>query len=177
METVEVTKLGTMKVNGDVVVTDPCYLSSGHSSDDLVALPQGTYEAYIEKVDTNGWGVRVAKFYVIKEGEKVYNETPIRNRFVDSGQMMIVDKAALSGWVADEFTGAENTPKIFGYSGACVITCAAERAGVFDNGLGAVSRTGYGDGNYPLSLLLNSAKEPIGVGIEFISEDDDEDDE
>ena len=58
-----------------------------------------------------------------------------------------------------------------------MITCAAERAGVFDNGLGAVSSTGYGDGNYPLSLLLNSAKEPIGVGIEFISEDDDEDDE
>ena len=64
---------------------------------------------------------------------------------VDSGQIMLIDPCYV---FKDDFDGGD-TPTGGSYDEACRVTLA-EGAGQIQNGLGVVTRTYIGDGNYPV---------------------------
>lgn len=99
---------------------------------------------------------------------------------VDSGQIVITDPANLSFWKDNGF-GESETIGEYSYGGACDLTLADDFDGqlVFESGTagaGVVSRTGLGDGLYPVYATIvdlpDWGKRVSKIEIVFIDEFD-----
>ena len=82
---------------------------------------------------------------------------------VDSGQAGFFNEKFFS----ESEKGDYDTPDSF-YGECCGITLADEPYGVLENELGVVSSSGYGDGVYPLYVVLDSNGKVIASKIVFI---------
>jgi len=94
----------------------------------------------------------------------------------NSGKVVIADPCyILSG---DFYGFNEEAPKP-GYEAACQSTNNEHGAGMFDtgDGMGACSSTGYGDGCYPLRVRLDSNGNFTDLSIDFVEEENYDDDE
>lgn len=104
---------------------------------------------------------------------------------VDSGQVMITDPGYLNEWADNEMgdTGEGH----FSWSGACATTLSARHGDVNgsgqlnfatgNGGVAVVSRTGLGDGYYPVWATMTDSevwgKRIAKLEIVFIDEDED----
>lgn len=182
----------TFEVANKIVISDPCYIDeddaeqygtvekalevpSGYHLGCVFANAGGEWEA---RIAYNQEG-RVAKLIARRKGSQLdwkTRQTPNQNIGVDSGQMLIgcaetafgLDYNALlskysktgkrgddPGWGGDDYNGLD----FFGFNEA------------------AVSSTGYGDGSYPVELILDYEGRPAQVTVDFMCEEEDDGDE
>jgi hypothetical protein len=109
---------------------------------------------------------------------------------VDSGQIMLTDPGYISYW-DDEAKYGDNVPGgHFSYPGACDQTLSKRMGGQLyfpagHGGIGVVTRSGYGDGSYPVyaTVITEYSDEACTkmvdqrvakVEIVFIDDEDDE---
>lgn len=71
---------------------------------------------------------------------------------VDSGQLVIIDPCYLSEWKDGDFIGHldPDSEVANSYDECCRVTCSDAQAGEVMKGLGVVTSTGWGDGEYPV---------------------------
>jgi hypothetical protein len=114
--------------------------------------------------------------------QKTYTERVEQIGFVavDSGQIVITDPANLSFWKDNGFGESEQVGE-YSYGGSCDLTLADGFDGqlVFESGTagaGVVSRTGLGDGLYPVYATIvdlpDWGKRVSKIEIVFIDEYD-----
>lgn len=100
---------------------------------------------------------------------------------VDSGQLIITDPCYVDDWEGTEFISKEPYKQKeeypYSYDGACQATLSPASAGQLRNDAGVAFSTGYGDGVYPVYATYNSEGRIMSVTVEFMSGDDDEEDE
>jgi len=171
--------LGTIKItSGRILVSDPCYLDSAqHMFNFVEGCRNGIWKTEAEVSDEGDWGERVAVLSArCEEPYTAWKEIGIAG--VDSGQMSIMDASHLQewggddrghGWDPDAYAGD------FSYQGACEITLrdGDVRGGLLAKRM-AVSSSGYGDGSYPVSVGYDRNGNVVAVKIEFIWEDEGE---
>lgn len=89
---------------------------------------------------------------------------------VDSGQILITDPSYLGNWKDNEY-GTSVPDGDYSYAGACDRTLAKGFDGQLD--LGVVSRTGLGDGYYPVYATIADLGEwgerVVKIEIEFVN--------
>lgn len=99
---------------------------------------------------------------------------------VDSGQILITDPGYLHDWQDNGF-GEAKTAGEYSYGGACDLTLADSDNGQMNfplghAGIGVVSRTGLGDGMYPVVATIADLGEwgerTVKLEIIFLDEDD-----
>lgn len=205
--------IGTMNVGGELLVTDPCYISDSEHMYIWVPNVVGTFDVIIEKYDLGSWGERISRLrlsrsankdgaLVIAPGELARSEIGFAG--VDSGQMMMIDSDAVSLWKDDSDSYGLGAPRFEGdkctcsadrltcpfhgefnqardsasnslsYLAACNMTLDGD-AGVLGDHQAAVSRTGMGDGSYPVITTRDGAGNLLTVEVEFISVEEFED--
>lgn len=200
-QTTEQTKIGVIHIgSGGVLVSDPCYIKdNANNADDMryvehVDLPPGEYDVIITKQDEGSWGVRVAELQVVRSSVQdmrlMEREKFLTTLGVDSGQMMVADyDQLLERWVEHGAYDPASDHYGLSYNGACAATLGDRHdwggVGEGNHGLigggtadgthvAAVSSTGFGDGLYPCYLLLDDGREPCGVAVRFLEDEEDE---
>lgn len=162
--------VGSFKTIGTLRATDPCYGLDVWCAGDLNAVP-GTWHAAVKHSDEDTWGIRTAALMVWHESlgadpfdSEDWVKTPIDGG-VDSGQFGFIDKTKFKGREADE----EEYRRI----------CDGTHKDAYVTANGVFSRTGYGDGSYPVSVLTELKLGAVTAAkVVFIGEDEeDEEDE
>ncbi len=175
--------IGELKVENEVLVTDPCYEKDIWCSA-RVSMPKANYLCYAEKRK----GL-VASLYMINEnyhGFRIYVEEPIASCGVDSGQLGFflpdkyqkrVDKKEFNRFTKRKFPYADWKRKYDEkdssldnfYKCCCNVTLSNSRAGVIKD-VGCLSSSGYGDGCYNVYYAYSGEDKtnPIGILVEFI---------
>lgn len=156
--------------NGIVIVSDPCYDTGIWCQSKLDNVKNGKWEADVSEV-SGRCGMLTATHQNVKNVSGLKFET-IGTVGVDSGQMGIFDYAF--------YRNDTNVPKGFKgkisddwYGVCCEKTLDSPGWGVIDGGV--VSRSGWGDGEYPLEIAKNFDDEIVGIRITFMEEYVDED--
>lgn len=179
--------LPVLNLGSSVVVTDPCYIRRGQSTELEITINPGLWEPYISVSDEGAWGSRVSILGITRGGFSNQNGKVVGYAGVDSGQMMIIDSDAVKDWEDNDDeawpygTGAEpettdRWESTLSYFGACKATLGEEQSGVLDE-LAVVSATGYGDGSYPVYVFeKNGQVERIEVRFMEDEEEEWEDD-
>jgi hypothetical protein len=176
--------------SGEMVLSDPCYEIPTWCQG-IVKVANGLWETDIER---NSFGDRIARLWAYNL-EAAINDPKIIHRIeegngspipfsagVDSGQFGFFDRVHYRN---DE-SSKELPKQDFGdnwdrqdgdswYRACCELTLGEDSWGVLP--FGVVSTSGYGDGSYMVVGIKNSNSEYIAIGITFISENDDEDDD
>jgi len=150
-------------ISGAVRVTDPCYDTSVWCSGEIKNVRNGRWSAVVVK-DRSRCACLIA---FIGRTRKVDDCNWMALDFevgVDSGQAGIFDSKCYEG-------GTDNQKW---YDKCCELTLGELGAGVIDTG--CVSSSGYGDGGYVASVIKDD-KEVIAIKIDFIEDEDDEDEE
>lgn len=160
-----------------VRVSDPCYSPDTWCSLLLNAVKPGKYHVNVEHIDDEDWGRRNAKLTAIHED--YVNAELVWERHsdigVDSGQAGIFDEViyrddenaksityASGGWFGFNIT----EPGDVFYDKMCGLTLnSPDQWGTFEQGV--VSRSGIGDGGYPVLLAYNEEDVAVGICIDF----------
>jgi hypothetical protein len=163
------------EVEDRLIVADPCYIDTddGSLAENLksgtLSTPgggvvfegaAGTWLAEAETQDEGAWGVRVGKLRLTrKDRTKSYLSrrlSHVGEVGVDSGQMgafcatcLPLDYDALLAAYEDDFSR-----KMLAFGG------------------GAVSSTGYGDGEYEVTAAYDRDDRPVVIVVDFIPEDE-----
>lgn len=151
----------------EIDITDPCY-DKGTWCRTTQELPEGEYDCWVEIVDCGKWGKRIAKSTIIKEDcdydDDIFWSECVAEIGVDAGLAGFFDNKPdynddawsdfcdmLGGdsWVVDENTAAKCN--------------------------GFFTSSGFGDGCYDVFALYNKDDKLIGYTIEFIKEENEED--
>lgn len=172
--------------SGEMVLSDPAYEIPTWCQG-IVKVANGIWETDIEYVDN-----RIARLWAYNLDAAIDNPKIIHgieeggcppipfSAGVDSGQFGFFDKLHYRN---DE--SAKDLPKHnFGdnwdnqdgdswYRSCCELTLSDEQWGILP--FGVVSTSGYGDGSYLVEGIKNSNSKYIAIGVTFISEYDDED--
>lgn len=153
-----------------VIISDPCY--------DIGTWCTGTLDnvlpgPYVVKYDMNeSFGLRVSALAVIHEDytSSEYEWEEIENAYigVDSGECGIYDSKFFETIKSDkeidkkfyDISSNYQFPDVYVVNASCV-----------------VSRSGYGDGGYPLYVARNNEGKVIGISVQYIFDDEDDDDE
>lgn len=172
-----------------VRVSDPCYSPDTWCSLLLSTVLPGQYEVKIDNLSLDGWGRRVAYLTAVhvdhtRPGHPWEDYATIG---VDSGQAGIFDestyrnKASIDGLKLPEgdWNGLPfiETDEDHWYDAMCTLTINnSEGWGHYSQGV--VSRSGIGDGMYPVQVMYDKEDTIVGIRIDFLlAEDDEEDDE
>lgn len=167
-------RIGTIKLDKDVCVTDPCYNRDVWCMTQLNNVKPGLWAVYasIDKIDT--WGKRTYILelshcdFVNKEIEEL-NWTECAVLGVDSGQMSVFDDAYYrrkNGSEAD-FEADKSCEEKF-YDTCCNLS--QDYVGIYsvdDIAVGVVCSSGCGDGSYPLEVK-EIGSEIIAMRINFM---------
>ena len=155
--------------SGKIIVTDPCY---EFDEDNVIPAKNGKW---VVNVNTNSQGT-IAELVVLHEDYYAVSTVEQILDFscpVDSGQAGVFDADMYAKYQGGEY-GDLNTF----YGKACYLTCETEeQSGVVameGNAMGAVSSSGYGDGDYEITGFY-SDDELYGIRICFDEELDEED--
>ena len=173
----EVISLGTMNVKGDVYITDPCYNTDTWCMG-LVEMKKGEYNCFAHLFDCGIWGERIGILEIILNNEigtRLRTDNLGLNIGVDSGQAGFFNKDYYENYHHSNFID-ENSEDEKWYKRVCDITLSDDNCGVIDDE-GVVSESGYGDGGYDVYGYYNDNDELVGLRLEFIWEDEEENDE
>lgn len=96
---------------------------------------------------------------------------------VDSGQIMLVDPCYVKQFTDGEEFSPTKESHPFSYNGACGATLSEKQCGELASGMACVVSSGYGDGSYPVYVTYASDGRIASATIQFISDDEDEDEE
>lgn len=178
-----------LKVDGPLVVSDPCYLSGelrydGRNSAlrfEKVAAGDWACEVLITE-ETQGWGPRVERLSAKHPSclGKTHWSSPAGTVPVDSGQMSILPESEIANFkddndVAWDEESIQAKTGDFSYQGACQATLSEAQGGVIGDGRMLVSSTGYGDGQYDVNVWKDSDGVVYGIEIDFIPEEEGDD--
>lgn len=173
--------LGSVTFESPVMrVTDPCY-EKGTWCAGTLPVVTGQWEASA-MIGPTSWGRRVRELRIrhsslpasVFEGlDTVFTDSGI-DAGVDSGQCGFFDDArypvdpAQLEWDEGTF-----------YGECCETTLDYKKpgGGVVAGGAGVVTRSGFGDGGYPVLVLRNSAGDVTAAVLRYIGPEDDESDE
>lgn len=156
-----------------VLVTDPCYAKDTWCLGKVDNAKIGVWEAYILLSDEGRWGMRVATLVTyhrdqikhISSDSCLWQKTD-HDIGVDSGQAGVFN----ADLIPDESSQRDNPEWSSWYNSLYEEGCKAK---VIEGGV--VSSTGYGDGSYNSYTVTDTHGEVIAIKIEFITEDEDED--
>lgn len=164
----------TIKLGSKVMVSDPCYGLGTWCQGVLENVLPGNYNCNVEYSDEGDWGVRVALIEVVHEDYDGVFCMDMENFEVgvDSGQAGIFDY----DYYAKYHDSCDVRPHVDDdwYDRVGDITLSEESAGSIDN-LGFVSSSGFGDGGYTCWTERNKDGYIIAIRVEFITEEDEED--
>lgn len=173
---IRTSKPKTIQVSGGTLqVSDPCY--DGDVKLENVRNGRWNVTSVLGTVDS--WGRRNLQLVAMHE------DLELEPRLVDTDLdqwdnpeylgLVGVDSGQMAISADGKFAGSEGHEEW--YDQISEITCATEgeRWGVVDNTV--VSSSGYGDGAYDLWVLRNTSNEIVGVCVEFIDIEEDEDSE
>lgn len=154
-----------------MVIADPCYIDENDTLEGLGSLGvilegcAGDWMAEVEISDEGSWGDRVSVLRATRRGHPAFTSAweHLGDNGVDSGQMFI---GCVSSFPLD-------------YDAVC------ERYklpnGEWDNNLnlfafaeGAISKTGMGDGCYPVYVQRDVRGNPVTIEIRFFEDADEE---
>ena len=183
MQTLERQLIGTLEINEELILTDPCYEPNTWCTA-KANVPFGTYNCFAEY--TEG---RVANIEIVKEGHEEYFEGEyIADLGVDSGQLgmfctskyrerpskevymkSLETTPMCEGWETpydEEATGEDSF-----YNCCGNYTLSTQQCGILE-GIGFVSSSGWGDGVYQFCYLYNcdDETEVVGLKVLFIGE-------
>lgn len=176
-------QLGTFRVeSGELRVSDPCYCPTprpnrAHMDTDgegIFRVPalNGTWHL---RATLNGEG-RVAELQAYHEGlhgHDVEQGDEHGELYVDSGQMGVFDDGRFPRDEAQFEYGDETSF----YKRACNLTWSDDMEESRPGGcleFGGVTSAGYGDGSYPGFVQTDAAGLAIAVTVQFIAEDEDD---
>ena len=175
--------LGSFEVvSGKLAVSDPCYDIDVWCRGELENCKRGTWMASVVEKRMGSWGHRICKLIAVHED---FIHAPFSQREVagfevgvDSGQAGIFDASHYrDGSIVPNdghkhlFEGEEADPW---YDYCCDITLSDQSAGVLP--YGCVSSSGFGDGGYDCFIWRNSEGQIVRVEIEYIAEDEEDED-
>lgn len=148
-------------VSGNVYLCDPCYISE--SDDDATQYQQkaknGIWNVTVDCMETSH-DYRIESF-TASHNDINFSDTIVKTKSygVDSGQFGIFDSSI-------------DLSTVF-YKECCKLTLSKFSYGVLNNQLGFVSSTGYGDGEYNLTMWVDkNTDEIVQINIEFIEKYD-----
>lgn len=173
-------------VSDRVIVSDPCY--EKHSACQLVLdnVHKGYWTLDLIHIDSGDWGRRVSELVCTANCavEDCFPETGWRSigyMAVDSGQGGVFDAGYYKddNAIIDSEMAHHESPIIDSdEDGARWYNFCCDRtlADIFDGGsvipYGAVSSSGYGDGNYEVFVKYAKDKTIVAIRIVFITDDD-----
>lgn len=147
--------------SGKIIITDPCYK---FDEENVIPAKNGTWTM---SVDTNDQGIITeltvlhSDYYKVGAVERILDMTCP----VDSGQAGVFDADLYAELFSDKVCHITYEPEK--QSGIVVVDGAA---------IGAVSSSGYGDGNYEITGFYDG-DELCGIRVYFDNYSEDEDDE
>lgn len=153
--------------SGKLYVTDPCYMGFDPKYQALVHVRPGIYTARVKPE-----GGCIAQFMITLEDRSISFEDQNWEEIhgdiaVDSGQCGFFD-----------FNGEEPIGGDYGtddfYGRACEATIETGELCIKE---GAVSRSGYGEGGYPLFVLRDENEHIVALKLVFIRDEEDEDED
>lgn len=147
--------------SGQIRIGDPCYKEIEFSP--IYKASNGVWEVQIFQ-QREGRNTRVLGISALCKSKTKVFKTKVIELGVDSGQMAIGD-------VTNFLPENEDW-----YDTLCDLSLSEENCGIFLNS-GIVTESGWGDGTYPVTLLIGENDEVVGVDIDFQGEDDLYDDE
>lgn len=181
-----------IKLNSEVVVSDPCYTIPTWCQAVVDKVKPGMYDTHLKKHDAGDWGVRCSTLLVIHEdhkNDKLKWEDYPATIGVDSGQCGIFSKESyrndsitekiglgdgdisffdVSPWKEMTESREEEDGEKW-YESMCSRTLGEQRWGVYDEGV--VSSSGFGDGSYALFVAKKRGK-IVAMCVDFQVEDD-----
>lgn len=171
-----------IKLGEEVMVSDPCYSVPTWCQHILKNVLPGDYVTNVIKSDEGEWGIRVGALIVIHM-DHVNNPLSFRSVKgaiigVDSGQAGIFsmetyrndeifkeDESSFYGIFEDVEINDGVKSGDHWYGHMCDRTLDKDLWGAYDKGV--VSRTGYGDGSYELSVAKHKGK-IVGISIDYL---------
>lgn len=177
--------MNKIKLNKEVVVSDPCYTIPTWCQATLSNVLPGNYDVHCKSVDLGDWGVRNSMLLVVHEehsNESLEWDSHPATIGVDSGQCGIFSRESYR----NDSHPIEKGPADFscsrGESGDDFYdkmgqrTLSSESFGVYDEGV--VCSSGIGDGSYMLFTSQDEFGNVIALAVDFLIEgDDDEEDD
>lgn len=173
----ELKYIGSFNVtSNELTISDFCYAYNSKSGYRTTAL-NGKYNVYIKQLaeSNNFCSGRVSELIVLHEDinqtatlcDLQINSSNDIKVGVDSGTMSISD--------SDYYKRTHETEEIEDkyYNKIIINQLGDNKAITFDNN-GCCSHSGFGDGNYPVTLYQDENKNIIGVKVTFIEDVEDE---
>lgn len=165
-----------MLPSGVVRVTDPCYDRSTWCAGELKVKP-GKWHGATSHQDEGDWGVHVKELYA-------YHETADVNWATQADEDTGIDVGVDSGQAgffstelypkSEESRGEFDDERSF-YGKVCAMTSGKHSGGVITEGV--VTSSGLGDGSYRCYVAKNSDGEIVGMRVDFIPEEEDDQDD
>ena len=178
MNNITIENKGTITLGEKVMVSDPCYGLGTWCQGVLENVLPGVYDCNVEYSDEGDWGTRVSAIEVTHEscrGKFIALECEDFEVGVDSGQAGIFDYEYYVKYHMDA-TEREHVDDDW-YDMVCDLTYTDYFDGNMTDSLGLVSSSGYGDGGYNCWTAKNEDGRIVAIRVEFITEDDYEDEE
>ena len=177
--------MNKIKLNKEVVVSDPCYTIPTWCQAILGNVLPGNYEVHCKKTDLGDWGVRNSMLLVVHEehcDEPLEWDSHPATIGVDSGQCGIFsresyrnDKHPIERGDAD-FSCSRGEDGDGFYDKMCQRTLGTKSFGTYDEG--TVCSSGIGDGSYMLFTSQDEFGNVVAMAVDFLIEgDDDEEDD
>ena len=178
-----------INLGNKVHISDPCYSTDVWCRMTVDNVEPGVYNAFVDISDEGNWGNRVARLVIFHESltvEELALDECLNTIGVDSGQAgFFSDESYRNDTIADRIVvptgewsglGIMDEPGDKWYDKMCALTInEPERWGAYAEGV--VSRSGYGDGMYPVYAQVNSLGKIVAMEIEFIGPEDEEEDD
>lgn len=173
-------KVGEVYLEQDIIISDPCYEKYTYDTVELSLPFQGMYDCYFTKHDE----IVASIFVVLANETSAVLGAKIATCGVDSGQLGIFNISSYRKGVFKEdfeetlkrkfpyeswkrkWEDTKDDEDTF-YKACCNITLSDDEVGIIRN-VGFVSRSGCGDGAYPVYRLLNENNDTVGFRIDFI---------
>lgn len=161
--------------SGKIRATDPCYEVDVWCAHTIDNVKNGTWYSYQVKSNEGLWGERTSELSVIHSDyihQYCLYKKLLGSFGVDSGQFGFFDDAEYRALAKDQF---EYEPNTF-YGIICDQTLDPEDVtrGLAMVPFGTASRSGFGDGTYPVFAAYNSAGEIIALKAVYISDEEEE---
>lgn len=186
--------LGTINLNTEVYISDPCYEIGTWCQALVKGLKPGQYNCYMTKVDEGDWGLRVSDVWITHIDYKdIYPKAKIEATIgVDSGAAGIYDKEyyekyhTLNGenirdipeskeWYDNQFNLRYNydiegkkIKEVWDKDKFRYVRTQPPRDGIVIDGKCVITESGLGDGTYTTYSYTNPKKEIVGIRISFL---------
>jgi hypothetical protein len=170
-------------MSGALMASDPCYVPGTWCARRIENVLNGTWRAEIMKsysYDGPNRGRVHALEVVHKDFNGVYlgaGQEITADLGVDSGQMSFVDAHEYVKGHAAHPSGGEYDEELTFYGDACKKSLSDFSAGILMFNIGVVSRSGWGDGGYPLEIWRNGDGKVVKCKVTFIDDEDNDEDE